>query len=182
MRTSGTRGAAEFAVECLGSLDDGELYRQNYQDFSASTLVATLDARYHADVSLLTDAALSGAADAATVGQQLGLTASLLTVEADYYENFRGQGEKYLESTSGQWYYLTVKGELYQQTSGDLSTGILVARLDPSVHTDPSQLVATMVDDNPTMASIDVALKLGNFCCHFPFRTVADSMFFLEYT
>ena len=111
---------------------DGELYLQNAQDFSASTLVATLDARFHLDPTLLTEASVATTADAQLVGQHFGLYASDRVTQANFYEDFRGQGEKYLQGNNGRWYFLTSDGGLYEQNAQDFTASHLVAHVGAS--------------------------------------------------
>ena len=83
---------------------DGGLYEQNVQDFTASRLVAQVGASVHADPSLLVAVHASTAQDVSALGQRLGLFASDRVVQGNYYEDFRGQGEKYFQGDGGQWY------------------------------------------------------------------------------
>ncbi len=57
----------------------------------------------------------------------------------DYYRGTWGRDEKYLQSGDGTWHYILPDGNLYRW-GGDIDSGTLVARLDPSFHADPGLL------------------------------------------
>ncbi len=83
--------------------------------------------------------------------QQLGLGSS-----GDYYHDWAGLGEKWLTSTSGQWYFITPDGSLYQWNGSQIdadSSGV-VATFDSTFHADPGKLHAA-----PTVNTLSISLK-----------------------
>ena len=104
------------------------------------------------------------------LGDRLGLAVMFAPKEGkggyEYYENWGGRGEKWLQGFNGQWYFITPQGELYkwdgkanlgnyiirtikQHTGGDIATGELVATVGESIegipnefHADPRKLTA----------------------------------------
>ena len=63
-----------------------------------------------------------------------------LYTAGNYYTNWGGGGEQWVQGTGGVWYYLLPSGAFYQWTGGGLN-GTLVAQLDPSYNANPSLLV-----------------------------------------
>ncbi len=105
-------------------------------------LVATLSVTYFADPSLLWSAASASTGSSASQGyqlkQQLGLQFA-----SSYYTNIWGQNEKWMTSTSGNWYCLLPNGEL-RLWAGSMATTLqpayLIATLATSYYADPSLL------------------------------------------
>ena len=69
--------------------------------------------------------------------QQLGLRST-----GNYYLNWAKLGEKWISSTSGQWYFITADGSLYRWNGSQANAAVstLVTKLDASFHTSPSKL------------------------------------------
>jgi len=69
--------------------------------------------------------------------QQLGLRST-----GNYYQNWAKLGEKWMTSTSGQWYFITADGSLYRWNGShaNAAASTLIAKLDASFHADPSKL------------------------------------------
>src|SRR5262249_28661099 len=58
-----------------------------------------------------------------------------LYTSGNYYTNYSGGGEQWVQGTGG-WYYILPSGALYQWSGSGL-TGTLVAQLDPSYNANP---------------------------------------------
>jgi len=119
---------------------DGAFYRWNGgYDLSTSTRIATLDGRYHKDLSLLVDAPtteLMHAQEAAVLDAQLDLS-----LYRHNYNNWGGWSERWVRAADQQWYFITPDGDFYRwDGSGDLSSSSLVTRLTADFHTDLSRL------------------------------------------
>ncbi|MCH7725967.1 MAG: S8 family serine peptidase [Planctomycetes bacterium] len=68
--------------------------------------------------------------------QQLGLTFT-----GDYYEDWGGSGEKWMQSSDGVWMFVTPDGTLYRWNgSNDLAQSEVVANLNAAYHADASKL------------------------------------------
>ena len=68
-----------------------------------------------------------------------------LRFTGSYSENWGGAGEKWMQRTSGDWYFITPTGALHQWTGAATGSGFLtgspfVASFDASFHADPSKL------------------------------------------
>jgi subtilisin-like proprotein convertase family protein len=121
---------------------------------SGSQLVATFDANYYLDPTMLSDAqepASGGGGDEGGTGEVDSLAQAAydldqsLGLEANATYNWGGAKEKWLGSASGAWYFITEDGKLYKWTgsspgAGFVSGSQLVATLDPSYYADPSTL------------------------------------------
>jgi predicted outer membrane repeat protein len=108
-----------------------------------STLVAALDASYHADPSKLYDAidpgmVITPAQKAYDLNQSFGL-------EANAAYDWGGAQEKWLGSASGKWYLITPDGKFYEWTGAPSGANFLygsklIETLDGSYYADPSKL------------------------------------------
>jgi hypothetical protein len=58
----------------------------------------------------------------------------------NYFTNWGGGGEQWVQGTGGVWYYLLPSGAFYRWSGSGL-TGTLVAQLGPAYNADPSLLV-----------------------------------------
>ena len=67
----------------------------------------------------------------------------------EYYQNWAGQNEKWIQDAEDNWYYLLSDGGLYEW-SGDFESSDQIATLDESVYDDPSLLT----DAEPVPVSI----------------------------
>lgn len=69
--------------------------------------------------------------------QQLGLRST-----GDYYQNWAKLGEKWMTSTSGQWYFIIADGSLYRWNGSQAkaAASTFIAKLDASFHADPGKL------------------------------------------
>jgi hypothetical protein len=65
-------------------------------------------------------------------------TGTLTYVSA--WDNFGGRGEKWLQATSGQWYFILANGELYQWDGVSRASGTLLGNVGASYHDDPTRL------------------------------------------
>jgi hypothetical protein len=69
-------------------------------------------------------------------------------------DNYYGQNEKWLQSVSGQWYFILATGELFQWDGGDGASGILLGNVGSSYYTDPSRLTDPPANDPHAALSI----------------------------
>jgi hypothetical protein len=100
------------------------------QDTLTISLAATDD-----DLDPLTFSALGGHRGY-VLDQALGLR-----FELSLYENYGGQGEKWLQSTAEGWHFIKPDGALFRwDRTANQATGTLVANLDPIYHLYPSLL------------------------------------------
>jgi cyclophilin family peptidyl-prolyl cis-trans isomerase len=111
-------------------LPDGRLYRFHGPDTLDRTLVARLDPAVHAQPWRLL------ASQTVQLDEQLGLSAP----GGNLYENIAGLKEKWMLSSSGLWYYILPNGHFYRWLGGAYDNRALVARLHPSLHTNPKWL------------------------------------------
>lgn len=70
-----------------------------------------------------------------TLRQSLGLTS-----DGNYYFNWGGRNEEWVQSAGGQWYFILPDGEFYQWDGSGPATGTLVATLSTADYADPSRL------------------------------------------
>ena len=161
---------------------DGKLYQWHGDAVSNATLVGELDSSYHATPGLLYDAtATSGSnnggeggstgggntsnTDPAAIDQELGLYKP-----DDYYTNWGGRGEKWLQGSGDRWYFITPDGGLYHWLSGDLSNSTLLYSLTSAYHANPALLYDAYTSATgggsgtgsatPTAAELDEQLQL----------------------
>ena len=142
--------------------EDGKLYKWTSSkpggDFvSGSQLVATFDADYYNDPSMLTEAqnpAGGGGEEGGGTIDPLEQAAynldQSLGLEANATYNWGGANEKWLGSASGTWYFLTEDGSLYKWTgsspgAGFVSGSQLVAIFDAGYYADLSKLTEAPV-------------------------------------
>jgi hypothetical protein len=67
-----------------------------------------------------------------------------------FYQNTRGQNEKYLLGTGNVWYYVLQDGSFYQyvqNSANDLSSGILLATLDSTYYKSPNTILTAVPTD-----------------------------------
>ena len=75
------------------------------------------------------------------LSQQYGVHAADSVVATNYFHNVRGQGEKYLQTTTSHgWLYILPNGEVYAW-GGSLQASSHIGTLDSSYHADPSSLI-----------------------------------------
>ncbi|MCP4854720.1 MAG: hypothetical protein GY903_09530, partial [Fuerstiella sp.] len=104
---------------------------------------ALRDARKSEDPGQNVGGTFSGAT-AAQIDAQLGLN-----VTGNFFDNWMGKGERWIWGTSG-WHFITPVGALYEW-GGGTSDDVLIARLDPSIHADPT-LLTTASEQQPEPA------------------------------
>ena len=117
-------------------LPDGKFFRWNGSPSSAlsGTLLATLDAGYHADPVTLYAAYDAPQAQALDTNLNLKTTGNL-------HLNWGGLNEKWIrDDATSQWYYITPDGSLFAWSGGSTSVGTLVSTLGAEYYTDPSLL------------------------------------------
>ena len=84
------------------------------------------------------------AQDAYNLDQQHGLNFT-----GDYYEDWGGMGEKWMQGNGGIWYFITADGSFYQWHGGSMEESTQLATLDGTFHADPTKL-----HDAPAMNSV----------------------------
>ena len=78
----------------------------------------------------------------------LGLSSS-----GNYYTNWGGGGEQWVQGAGGAWYYILPSGAFYKWSGSGLS-GTFVAQLDPSYNANPSLLVNAQPGQGQATVSI----------------------------
>jgi hypothetical protein len=112
---------------------DGGLYQWDGSGGANGTLVARLDPIFNADPTLLTNA------QDETVAYHFRRTLGLYT-DGNYWTNWGGRNEKWIQGTGGVWYFITPDGGLYRWDGSDSASGSLVAQLSPADNADPTLL------------------------------------------
>jgi hypothetical protein len=74
----------------------------------------------------------------------------------NYYTNWGGAGEQWVQGTGGTWYYILPSGAFYKWSGLGLN-GTFVAQLDPSYNANPSLLVNARPGQGQATASISGA-------------------------
>ncbi|MEZ6045365.1 MAG: hypothetical protein R3C11_07230 [Planctomycetaceae bacterium] len=120
-------------------LPTGDVYRWN-RNIEESRFVAHLDTSYYDNPELLYTAGDSSEMEryAADVDHEWDFYASDSVLAKKYYENLRGQGEKYIQS-GNKWFYITPDGATYRWY-GSIEKSEKYFQFDPSYHEDPSKL------------------------------------------
>ncbi|MCG8448056.1 MAG: S8 family serine peptidase, partial [Pirellulales bacterium] len=139
----------------------GDLYCwTGSSDLSASQLVATLNNNYHTDLSMLYDASLNGSPDdlaAQSISQQLGLESP-----SAQYENWGGWNEKWVYSSSSQWYFITESGGLYRWNGGGgVQESELITVLNSRFY-DNTELISSSSSPQTVSHSVDSSALLDN--------------------
>jgi subtilisin family serine protease len=90
---------------------------------------------------------------AAELDQQLGLAYS-----GGYHADWAGLGEKWMNSASGQWYFIKPSGELHQWNGSQTNAADspLVGTFDSTFHADPSKL-----HDAPAPAGLGTTITVS---------------------
>jgi hypothetical protein len=116
-------------------LPTGALYQWG---LPSSTLLTTrLPTAFWSNPDLLWNAqAPADAAQAYATQQAYGL----VDPGNNFYSNLRGQNEKYLLSSSGQWYFLMPTGALYRW-GGTIAASTLMTTINTTFYSDPSVLI-----------------------------------------
>lgn len=116
---------------------DGKLWKQTQAGTANGSLVTQLNPQFYKDTSLLTEAETGPLA--ANLDRSLGLT-----FLGHNYTNSGGKGEKWFNSASGAWHFITPDGTLYRQTAYGFAVGTQVAKLDPTYWANPDKLASAM--------------------------------------
>src|SRR5205814_7491260 len=74
----------------------------------------------------------------------------------NYWTNWGGGGEQWVQGTGGVWYYILPSGAFYQWSGSGL-TGTLVAQLDPSYNANPGLLVNAQPGQGQATVSVSGA-------------------------
>jgi hypothetical protein len=82
--------------------------------------------------------------------QTLGLTSS----GGSEYLNWGGRGEKWLNSISGTWYYITPEGKLYRWLGGSLANDPLVEQLSAADYANTALVHNAAVNSPPATLSV----------------------------
>jgi hypothetical protein len=80
-----------------------------------------------------------------------------LYTNGNYYTNWGGGGEQWVQGTGGVWYYILPSGAFYRWSGSGL-TGTFVAQLDPSYNANPSLLVNAQPGQGQATVSINGAV------------------------
>ena len=151
---------------------DGSFYEWDYSSGATGTLIATFDASFHDDPSLLYNAADNNSRMAQVSVE--GIDADLMKIAAatnadydleftgDYFEDWADGGEKWLMSNQG-WTYLTPQGGLFAWSgNGRALTGDLIVQLssdfyhNPELLHDAADVATTQTADNAAATDADV--------------------------
>ncbi len=112
-------------------LPNGELYRSDGGSGATGTLVGTPGASYYQQPELLYQAQAARDLDAA-----LGLAFA-----GDFFQNYGGQQERWLQGADNLWYFLLPTGDLYRWDGMEgQATGALIAALGAGHYADPRLL------------------------------------------
>jgi hypothetical protein len=112
---------------------DGGFYQWDGSGTASGSLVAQLDPNFNADPTLLTNA------QDETLAYHFRRTLGLYT-SGNYYTNWGGRNEKWIQGTGGVWYFITPDGSLYQWDGSGTASGSLVAQFSPAYNADPTLL------------------------------------------
>jgi hypothetical protein len=112
----------------------------------------------------------SGQALAYSQAYQLQQQYGLFNPGNNYYFNYRGQSEKYLQGANNQWFFLLSNGNLYQW-AGSIASSTLLAT-NTLWYLDPSQLWNAQAPPATTPASVSVT---GNQLTITPSSTYAGT-------
>ncbi|MCB0360530.1 MAG: hypothetical protein KDD44_12865, partial [Bdellovibrionales bacterium] len=63
-----------------------------------------------------------------------------LSSDGNYYENWRGRGERYVRGAANTWYFLYPSGEFREYRTTNLDTSRFVAQLTPAYYDNPELL------------------------------------------
>ena len=120
------------------------------QSMGDGAILAQLDSSVHASPDTLHDASASNLTLpelAYQLDQDLGLEFS-----SSYFEDWAGWSEKWIQSQSGNWHFITPDGSFYRfTTQASLASNILIATFDSTYHSDPSAL-----HDAPTPSAMQL--------------------------
>ncbi len=129
---------------------NGQFYVWDNTTAKASgTLLASLDPLYYQNPSLLWNA--TAVSYAAVVQQSLGLFFT-----GNYFQDFNGLQDRWLQGTGGVWYYLTPDGKLYA------SGGTFLAALDPIYYNEPARLYNANNPGALPTQNVTVAITQGS--------------------
>lgn len=166
----GERWLQDAAGNWYFILTDGQLYLWDLSTSATGTLIAELDASFHADLSRLYDpprASDNGNVDeaiAAALDGQLDLYTA-----GDLYLNWGGLNEKWLQSetNNGSWYYITPDGGFWEWLGGSVGNASRLAEVNVSYYADIEALYnaaenagGSDQNGNPQAAAIDAELGL----------------------
>ncbi|MCI0741276.1 MAG: cadherin domain-containing protein [Gemmataceae bacterium] len=138
-------------------LPNGDFFAWDGTQAASGDLLAELDPGYYQFIEMLYTPAAGDLARA--LDQRLGLFVDA----SGTWENFLGQGERWLRGTGGAWFYITPNGQFFRQG------GTLVADLEPIHHAELNRLHAAQAGQfqislTPNNAAITaLASYVGDF-------------------
>ena len=97
---------------------------------------------------------LSYSASAQSIEFQLDQTLGLTAISGDEYFNWGGRNEKWINSASGDWYYITPDGRFYRWLGGSLSSDPLVEQLSTADYANTALLHSAQPNLAPVVLSI----------------------------
>jgi hypothetical protein len=77
-----------------------------------------------------------------------------LYTDGNYYTNWGGRGEKWVQGAGGFWYFILPDGGLYHWDGSGTASGTLIAQLDPADNTDPTRLTDAQPGQGPASLSL----------------------------
>jgi hypothetical protein len=134
---------------------------------ATGTLLAQLNPSYYNDPTTLT--AARSEAEAYVLAQTLGLYSG-----GDYYYNWGGAQDKWLQGSGGAWYFLLPSGAFYHWNGGAGASGTLVATVDPSYWANPYDLWHAPISWSVTGNTLALAPAAGYVGSFWVTATVAD--------
>src|SRR5262249_57937156 len=85
-----------------------------------------------------------------------------LSSGGDYYYNWGGRQEKWLQGSGGAWYFILPSGAFYHWDGGAGASGTLVATVDPSYWANPSDLWHAPISWSVTGHALALAPAAGH--------------------
>lgn len=128
---------------------DGSVYQWTRGSGMASTLVAGLDSRYHADPTLLTNALQNLTVEEAAFAINRGL--NLRTTPSDFL-NWGGRNEKWLKGDT--WYFITEDGSFFAWDGKPSASGTLITTLSPTYYNNLSLITSAVSTSTPEVDGI----------------------------
>src|SRR5262249_44155114 len=114
-------------------LPSGAFYHWDGSSHATGTLLAQLNPSYYNNPTTLT--AARSEAEAYILAQTLGLYSG-----GNYYYNWGGTQDKWLQGNGGAWYFILPSGAFYRWDGSGGANGTLLATLNPSYWANPYDL------------------------------------------
>jgi hypothetical protein len=97
---------------------------------------------------------LTYSASAQSIEYHLDQTLGLSPIGGDEYLNWGGRNEKWVNSASGTWYYITPDGRLYQWLGGSLGIDPLVEQLSTADYANTALLYNAAINNAPAVLGV----------------------------